>query len=90
VAAPLVIATGEPVLVLGGYDGSYPVPTLKEFEQMVKEKRVRFVLLGGLGAYTGGFGTGFSISLWVQNHGKLLEARDYGGYAFWCSLYKLW
>lgn len=90
VAAPFIIATGQPVLVLGGYDGSYPVPSMAEFEHLVRARKVRFVLLGGLGAYTGGFGQAFSISLWVKSHGKLIETRDYGGYAFWCSLYQLW
>ncbi|MCX8032619.1 MAG: hypothetical protein N3B14_04385 [Thermoleophilia bacterium] len=90
VAAPFIIATGQPVLVLGGYDGSYPVPSMTEFEHLVQARKVRFVLLGGLGAYTGGFGQAFSISLWVKSHGKHIETRDYGGYAFWCSLYQLW
>ncbi len=90
VAAPLILATGQPVLTIGGFDGTYPVPTLIQFQRMIDARQVRYVLLGGLGAFTGGFGSGFSISLWVQRYGKSVESGNYGGYAYWCTLYQMW
>ncbi len=90
VAAPFILAAGKPVLSIGGFDSSYPFPTLDEFRHMVDTRQVRYVLLGGLGAMTAGFGTSFSISMWVKNTGKMIESGSYGGYAYFCTLYQMW
>jgi 4-amino-4-deoxy-L-arabinose transferase-like glycosyltransferase len=46
-AEPFILATGEPVIAMGGFNGSDPSPTLAQFQQLVTEKRVRYVLVGG-------------------------------------------
>ena len=48
-AEPLILATGEPVMAMGGFNGSDDAPTLAEFQRMVAEKKIRFVLVGGAG-----------------------------------------
>jgi 4-amino-4-deoxy-L-arabinose transferase-like glycosyltransferase len=45
--APIIIATGEPAIALGGFLGADPVLTRDEFARMVAEGQVRFVLAGG-------------------------------------------
>lgn len=40
------LATGRPVMALGGFNGSDPTPTLEEFQRLVAERRVRFFIAG--------------------------------------------
>jgi 4-amino-4-deoxy-L-arabinose transferase-like glycosyltransferase len=68
----IIIASGQPVMTIGGFNGADPAPTLAQFEKLVAEGKVRFVLansgVGGGGA--GGPGGGSSaISQWVTQHG---------------------
>jgi 4-amino-4-deoxy-L-arabinose transferase-like glycosyltransferase len=43
-AAPLIYATGQEVLPIGGFNGSYPVPTLKRLEQLIDDGDLRLIL----------------------------------------------
>jgi 4-amino-4-deoxy-L-arabinose transferase-like glycosyltransferase len=52
-AAPLILATGKPVMAIGGFSGADPILTPEKLSQMAQNKEVRFVLIGGGG--TGGF-----------------------------------
>jgi 4-amino-4-deoxy-L-arabinose transferase-like glycosyltransferase len=47
--APIIIATGEPAVSLGGFMGADSVVTKDEFVQMVEEGQVRFVFASGPG-----------------------------------------
>jgi 4-amino-4-deoxy-L-arabinose transferase-like glycosyltransferase len=51
--APIIIATGEPAIALGGFLGADPVVTKDEFARMVEEGQVRFVFAGGPGGPPG-------------------------------------
>jgi len=46
-AAPVELATGGPVMSMGGFNGSDPWPTLAAFKKLVAEGKVRYVLVGG-------------------------------------------
>jgi 4-amino-4-deoxy-L-arabinose transferase-like glycosyltransferase len=46
-AEPLILATGEPVMAMGGFNGADDAPSLVQFQQLVAEKKVRYVLSGG-------------------------------------------
>jgi 4-amino-4-deoxy-L-arabinose transferase-like glycosyltransferase len=46
-AAPLIIATGQPVMAMGGFGGSDPNPTLAQFERLVATGQVHYVLVSG-------------------------------------------
>ena len=74
-SAPIIIASGEPVVTIGGFNGSDPAPTLAEFEHLVATGQVRYVLVGGGGAGggPGGGGTTSAISQWVTTHGKEVQ-----------------
>jgi 4-amino-4-deoxy-L-arabinose transferase-like glycosyltransferase len=52
------LATGEPVLAIGGFNGSDPSPTLAEFQQMVADGRIHYFAGGGMGGPMGGMGGG--------------------------------
>jgi 4-amino-4-deoxy-L-arabinose transferase-like glycosyltransferase len=74
-AAPIILATGKPVMAMGGFAGSDPILTPESLSQMVQQKELRFVLIGSGGR--GGFGTRAaeqtSVIEWIQQHGKVVE-----------------
>ncbi len=49
----IILATGEPVMALGGFSGGDPILTAQELEQAVASGKVRFFLLQGTGAPAG-------------------------------------
>ena len=53
-AAGYQLATGEPVMAIGGFNGTDPAPTLAQFEQYVSEGKIHYYIAGGGGF--GGFG----------------------------------
>ncbi len=55
--ASIIIASGKPVITIGGFNGRDPSPTLAEFEHLVATGQVRYVLVTG-GGGGGGFGPG--------------------------------
>lgn len=74
-AASYQLATGEPVMAIGGFNGSDPSPTLAQFKEYVEEGRIHyFVSGGGMGGGGGGGGMGGStgtssrISSWVTEN----------------------
>ena len=54
-AGPIQLATGLPVMAMGGFMGADPAPTLAQLQAYVADGRLRFVLLGGRGGGPGGF-----------------------------------
>jgi hypothetical protein len=53
-AAGYQLATGEPVMPIGGFNGSDPSPTLTQFQQYVADGRIHYFISGGPGP--GGMG----------------------------------
>jgi hypothetical protein len=69
-AAPIITATGESVLPIGGFDGSDPAPTLEQFKKMVASGEVKYVLSGGNDVKGGGMNgsnSGTSVSAEIQS-----------------------
>ncbi len=50
------LATGAPMMAIGGFNGTDPTPTLEQFQQYVAEGRIHYFIAGGMGG--GGFGGG--------------------------------
>ena len=48
------LATGEPVMAIGGFNGTDPSPTLAQFQQYVAEGKIHYFIGGGTGGGTGG------------------------------------
>ena len=68
-AAGIQLATGDPVMPIGGFNGSDPSPTLAQFQQYVAEGKIHYFLGGGrmgMGRSMGGSDTASQISAWVQ------------------------
>ena len=82
-AGAIELASGEPVMAMGGFTGSDPAPTLDQLKAYVASGELRYVLIsggGGMGGGAGGAGGGdasaSSISAWVASVGTVV---DYGG-----------
>jgi 4-amino-4-deoxy-L-arabinose transferase-like glycosyltransferase len=77
-AAGVQLATGEPVMAIGGFNGSDPAPTLEQFQRFVAEGRIHYFLGGGRmgGASMGGSDAARQISAWVQ---QSFTASSVGG-----------
>ncbi len=45
--AGIIIASGEPVVTIGGFNGGDPAPTVAQLEAMVKAGELKYVLVGG-------------------------------------------
>ncbi|MFF4491297.1 ArnT family glycosyltransferase [Streptomyces sp. NPDC001544] len=72
-AASYQLATGDPVMAIGGFNGTDPSPTLAQFKQYVTEGKIHyFISGGGMGGGMGGgnSGTASQITSWVQSNFK--------------------
>ena len=72
-AAGYQLAADDPVMSLGGFNGSDPYPTLAEFEALVNAGKVHYFIGGGSG---GGGSSMSSIGTWVKAH---FTSRTVGG-----------
>ena len=69
-AGSIELATGLPVVAMGGFTGSDPAPTLAQLQSMVASGQLRFVIIGGRGGGPGGGNSTLSaIDAWVQANG---------------------
>ncbi|OJF11027.1 ArnT family glycosyltransferase [Couchioplanes caeruleus] len=63
------LATEDPVMAIGGFNGSDPSPTLAQFQQYVAEKKIHYFIggggFGGRGAGNGGGSSSSQIAEWV-------------------------
>ena len=67
-AAPLELATGgEPVMAIGGFNGTDPAPTLAEFKALVAEHKIHYYLGTNSQSFGGGQGSS-AIATWVASH----------------------
>ena len=68
------LATGEPVMAIGGFNGTDPAPTLAQFRQWVAEGEVHWFVGsgggfgGGRGGANGGSSASSEIAAWVQEN----------------------
>ncbi|MEV6515736.1 glycosyltransferase family 39 protein [Micromonospora chalcea] len=59
------LATGRPVMPIGGFNGSDPSPTLTEFQRYVADGRIHYFLGGGGFRANGGSNASAEIAAWV-------------------------
>ncbi|MGQ4417606.1 ArnT family glycosyltransferase [Streptomyces sp. SAS_269] len=72
-SASYQLATGDPVMAIGGFNGTDPSPTLAQFKKYVTEGKIHYFIAGGrIGGRMGGSGSGSAsrISSWVQSNFK--------------------
>jgi 4-amino-4-deoxy-L-arabinose transferase-like glycosyltransferase len=66
-AASYELATGLPVMAIGGFNGSDPAPTLAEFQDYVSKGQVHY-FIGGGGGMRGGGASASQIESWVSQN----------------------
>ncbi|CAM5505752.1 ArnT family glycosyltransferase [Streptomyces aurantiogriseus] len=71
-AASYQLATGEPVMAIGGFNGTDPSPTLAQFKQYVADGKIHYFVSSGSGGGMGGGsnGTSAQITEWVEANFK--------------------
>ncbi|MBX6749973.1 MAG: glycosyltransferase family 39 protein [Micromonosporaceae bacterium] len=79
-AAGYQLATGRPVLALGGFNGSDPFPTLAQFQQLVAEGRIHWFLDSIWFPNAGGSTAAAEIAAWVHLN---YRAETIGGVRFY-------
>ena len=71
-AAGYQLSSGEPVMAIGGFNGTDPAPTLAQFEKYVAEGKIHYFIAGGRGGGPGGAGgssdDASQITSWVESH----------------------
>jgi 4-amino-4-deoxy-L-arabinose transferase-like glycosyltransferase len=71
-AAAYQLRVGAPVLAIGGYKGTDPLPTLDEFIAMVQDRQIHWFIPGGIHGLEG-----TRIETWVRTH---VESTTVAGY----------
>ncbi|SCX38014.1 4-amino-4-deoxy-L-arabinose transferase [Klenkia marina] len=66
VAAGYQLASGDPVMALGGFNGSDPTPTLAQFQRDVAEGDVHWFVAGSIGRSGSGSDDAEQIAAWVE------------------------
>jgi 4-amino-4-deoxy-L-arabinose transferase-like glycosyltransferase len=75
-AASYQLSTGEPVMAIGGFNGTDPSPTLAQFKKYVEEGKIHYFIASGAGGGMGGSsdGTSSQITSWVEANFKKVTA----------------
>ncbi|MFF4061374.1 ArnT family glycosyltransferase [Streptomyces sp. NPDC001668] len=71
-AASYQLSTGDPVMAIGGFNGTDPSPTLAQFKKYVEDGKIHYFIAGGSGGGRGGSSSGTSsqITSWVEANFK--------------------
>jgi 4-amino-4-deoxy-L-arabinose transferase-like glycosyltransferase len=75
-AAPFQLASGEPIMAVGGFNGTDQTPTLAQFKTMVAAHEVHYFLGANGHTFGGGSGDAAQITSWVRSH---FTQRTVGG-----------
>jgi 4-amino-4-deoxy-L-arabinose transferase-like glycosyltransferase len=63
------LATGKPVMAIGGFNGTDPSPTLVQFERYVQQGKIHYFIASGAGpGMVATSSTSSQISAWVHSH----------------------
>jgi hypothetical protein len=65
-AAGYQLATGLPVMALGGFNGTDPSPTLAQFQQLVSEGKVHWFIAASIMGADSGSNAARQIAQWVE------------------------
>ncbi|MFK0004685.1 ArnT family glycosyltransferase [Paenarthrobacter sp. NPDC090522] len=75
-AAGYQLATGLPVMAVGGFNGTDPSPTLAQFQQLVADGKIHYFIGGRLMQGNGGSDASSEIAAWVAAN---YQATTIGG-----------
>jgi 4-amino-4-deoxy-L-arabinose transferase-like glycosyltransferase len=87
-AGSIELATGLPVMAMGGFTGSDPAPTADQLKAYVASGELRFVLVNSQGGAFGGFGGGFGgtdRTSWVMSNCKIVAEPGISATLYDCA-----
>ena len=61
------LTTQQPVMAIGGFNGTDPAPTLAQFKEYVRDGRIHY-FIGGSSPGRDGRGSSTGIANWVEKH----------------------
>jgi hypothetical protein len=67
-AAPFQLASREPIMAIGGFNGTDAVPSLAEFKKMVAAHEIRYFIAANSNTFGGGAADAEAITAWVTTH----------------------
>ena len=67
-AAPFQLASGDPIMAIGGFNGTDPAPSLAQFEKLVSEHKIHYFVGQNQASFGGGTGDAAQITAWVKKH----------------------
>ena len=67
-AAGYQLSSDQPVMAIGGFNGTDPWPTLAAFKKLVAAGKVHYFIGGSGGGSGGASGSSSQIGSWVQEH----------------------
>ncbi len=76
-ASSIIIATGKPVMALGGFSGSDQILTTAQLAHLVANNVVHYFLVQSGGFGGGGQGGNSALIQWVTAHGTAVPASQY-------------
>lgn len=79
-AGPLIIATGEPVMALGGYLGTDPILTPEKLAALAENGTLRFVMLGGFTLTARNTPNELALREWIQKHAVPVDPQRWSLY----------
>ncbi len=77
-AAPYIVEAKQKIVILHGFQNSDPVYDSAKLEQLVRSGKVKYFLVGGSGG-AGGREGGSGLNAWIEEHGDVIDASEYGG-----------
>jgi hypothetical protein len=86
-SVPIILATGRPVVTIGGYKSRDPYPSAGQLAALVTSGEVRYVFLTEEDMSSSSEGTDETKTIlqgtvdWVLAHGTVVPASEYGGTA---------
>ena len=75
-AAPLQLAARQPIMSMGGFNGTDPAPSLAEFKRLVADHEIHYFVGANAHSFGGGSGAAAQITTWVRTH---FRSRTVGG-----------
>ena len=76
-AEPIILATGKPVMAIGGFSGNDKTLTVEKLQQMVKAGEIKYFLVGSKGGM--GRNSSDEVTQWVKANGKEVSSDEWIG-----------
>ena len=67
-AAPFQLASREPIMAIGGFNGTDAAPSLAEFRKMVAGHEIHYFIGANSDTFGGGAADAEAITTWVSTH----------------------